>query len=175
MKKLKPRDGARCGMVVPEGTLFRGGVFTTVKTDLLRDLNLHMVVSLPPGTFAPYSDVKTGLLFFGATRTYERDPLLRVGRFRKVSRSSAKGARSPTSTLPKCARSGNAGMLIVVAKGRSPSRQLIPGSRTAETLAARGYDLSAKNPNAPESEKTPASGGTDSDLVGAQPRATRDS
>ena len=22
MKKLKPRDGARCGMVVPEGTLF---------------------------------------------------------------------------------------------------------------------------------------------------------
>jgi type I restriction enzyme M protein len=64
MKKLKARDGARCGMVVPEGTLFRGGAFATVKQELLTDFNLFMVVSLSPGTFAPYSDVKTGLLFF---------------------------------------------------------------------------------------------------------------
>ena len=64
MKKLKPRDGARCGMVVPEGTLFRGGAFATVKRDLLERFDLHTVVSLPPGTFAPYSDVKTALIFF---------------------------------------------------------------------------------------------------------------
>ena len=64
MKKLKPRDGARCGMVVPEGTLFRGGAFATVKKDLLERFDLHTVVSLPPGTFAPYSDVKTALIFF---------------------------------------------------------------------------------------------------------------
>jgi type I restriction enzyme M protein len=64
MKKLKPRDGARCGMVMPEGTLFRRGTFATVKQTLLDDFNLHTVVSLPPGTFAPYSDVKTALLFF---------------------------------------------------------------------------------------------------------------
>jgi type I restriction enzyme M protein len=31
MKKLHRRDGARCGMVVPEGTLFRGGAFANVK------------------------------------------------------------------------------------------------------------------------------------------------
>ena len=31
---------------------------------MLRDFNLHTVISLPPGTFAPYSDVKTALLFF---------------------------------------------------------------------------------------------------------------
>ena len=35
MKKLKPRDGARCGMVMPEGTLFHGGAFAVVKKDLL--------------------------------------------------------------------------------------------------------------------------------------------
>lgn len=63
MKKLKARDGARCGMVVPEGTLFRGGAFASVKKTLLEDFDLFMVVSLPPGTFAPYSDVKAGLLF----------------------------------------------------------------------------------------------------------------
>lgn len=64
MRKLKPRDGARCGMVVPEGTLFRGGAFADVKRDLLEQFALHTIVSLPPGTFAPYSDVKTALLFF---------------------------------------------------------------------------------------------------------------
>ena len=64
MKKLKARDGARCGMVVPEGTLFRSGAFASVKKTLIEDFDLFMVVSLPPGTFAPYSDVKTGLLFF---------------------------------------------------------------------------------------------------------------
>jgi len=64
MKKLKPKPGARCGIVVPEGTLFRGGAFATVKKELLDDFNLFMVVSLPPGTFAPYSDVKAALLFF---------------------------------------------------------------------------------------------------------------
>jgi type I restriction enzyme M protein len=71
MKKLKPRDGARCGMVVPEGTLFRSGAFADVKRDLLEQFDLHTIVSLPPGTFAPYSDVKTALLFFdrpGPTR-----------------------------------------------------------------------------------------------------------
>ena len=51
-------------MVVPEGTLFRGGAFAEVKKDLLEQFHLYAVVSLPPGTFAPYSDVKTALLFF---------------------------------------------------------------------------------------------------------------
>jgi len=64
IKKLKKTPNARCAMVVPEGTLFRGGAFATVKKDLLEQFHLFAVVSLPPGTFAPYSDVKTALLFF---------------------------------------------------------------------------------------------------------------
>lgn len=64
IKKLKRAPNARCAMVVPEGTLFRGGAFAEVKKDLLEQFHLFAVVSLPPGTFAPYSDVKTALLFF---------------------------------------------------------------------------------------------------------------
>lgn len=64
IKKLKKTPNARCAMVVPEGTLFRGGAFAQVKKDLLEQFHLFAVVSLPPGTFAPYSDVKTALLFF---------------------------------------------------------------------------------------------------------------
>jgi|Deesub1362A_J573_1020465.scaffolds.fasta_scaffold09631_3 type I restriction enzyme M protein len=63
MKELKPRDGARCGMVMPEGTLFRGGAFADVKRALLEEFNLHTIVS-PPGTFAPYSDMKTAPISF---------------------------------------------------------------------------------------------------------------
>ena len=51
-------------MVMPEGVLFRGGAFATVKKDLLEQFNLHTIVSLPPGAFAPYADVKTVLMFF---------------------------------------------------------------------------------------------------------------
>lgn len=64
LKKLKKTANARAAMVVPEGTLFRGGAFAEVKKDLLEQFHLFAVVSLPPGTFAPYSDVKTALLFF---------------------------------------------------------------------------------------------------------------
>jgi len=64
IKKLKKTPNARAAVVVPEGTLFRGGAFAEVKKDLLEQFHLYMVVSLPPGAFAPYSDVKTALLFF---------------------------------------------------------------------------------------------------------------
>lgn len=64
LKKLKQTPNARCAMVVPEGTLFRGGAFADVKKDLLEQFHLFAVVSLPPGTFSPYADVKTALLFF---------------------------------------------------------------------------------------------------------------
>ena len=77
MKKLKVRDGARCGMVVPEGTLFRGGAFASVKKELLEQFNLHTVVSLPPGTFAPYSDVKTALIFLKGPVQQKRSGITR--------------------------------------------------------------------------------------------------
>ena len=64
LKKLKHTPNARAAIVVPEGTLFRSGAFAEVKRILLQDFHLFAVVSLPPGAFAPYSDVKTALLFF---------------------------------------------------------------------------------------------------------------
>ena len=64
VKKLKQTANARAAVVVPEGTLFRDGAFAEVKRMLLDDFHLFAVISLPPGAFAPYSDVKTALLFF---------------------------------------------------------------------------------------------------------------
>ena len=68
MRKLKRstagKKGGRCGMVVPNGTLFGDKVSAKIKEDLLRDFNLHTIVRLPKGVFAPYADIETNLLFF---------------------------------------------------------------------------------------------------------------
>ncbi len=62
MKILKP--GGRAGLVLPDGTLFGEGVKTRIKEALLRDCNLHTIVRLPNGVFAPYTGIRTNLLFF---------------------------------------------------------------------------------------------------------------
>jgi type I restriction enzyme M protein len=62
MHLLKP--GGRCGMVLPDGTLFGEGVKTRIKEKLLNDCNLHTIVRLPKGVFNPYTGIKTNLLFF---------------------------------------------------------------------------------------------------------------
>ncbi len=58
------KDGGRCGMVLPDGTLFGEGVKTRIKEKLLKECNLHTIVRLPNGVFNPYTSIKTNLLFF---------------------------------------------------------------------------------------------------------------
>ncbi len=65
MRSLKP--GGRCGVVVPNGTLFGDGVSARIKENLLRNFNLHTIVRLPNGVFAPYASIPTNLLFFDRT------------------------------------------------------------------------------------------------------------
>jgi type I restriction-modification system DNA methylase subunit len=49
---------------LPDGTLFGEGVKTRIKEQLLAECNLHTIVRLPNGVFAPYTGIKTNLLFF---------------------------------------------------------------------------------------------------------------
>jgi len=58
------KDGGRAGMVLPDGTLFGEGVKTKIKEKLLEECNLHTIVRLPNGVFAPYTGITTNLLFF---------------------------------------------------------------------------------------------------------------
>jgi len=59
--------GGRCGVVVPNGVLFSGGVGAKIKERLLAECNLHTVVRLPQGVFAPYTSIPTNILFFEKT------------------------------------------------------------------------------------------------------------
>ncbi len=65
MRKLRrqPKPG-RAAVVVPNGMLFGDGVSARIKEELLRDFNLHTIVRLPNGVFAPYTSIPTNLLFF---------------------------------------------------------------------------------------------------------------
>ena len=58
------KDGGRCGLVLPDGFLFGEGVATRIKESLLEKTDLHTIVRLPNGVFAPYTGIKTNLLFF---------------------------------------------------------------------------------------------------------------
>ncbi|MBD3276615.1 MAG: N-6 DNA methylase [Candidatus Marinimicrobia bacterium] len=62
MRLLK--EGGRGALVLPDGFLFGEGVKTRIKEKLLNDNNLHTIVRLPKGVFAPYTGINTNLLFF---------------------------------------------------------------------------------------------------------------
>ena len=155
MRKLKLRDGARCGMVVPEGTLFRGGAFAKVKEALLSEFNLHTVVSLPQGTFSPYSDVKTALIFFerpGPTKEVWYYELPLPEGLKKFS----KGSPIQDEHFNEARKLWQA--WDAYRKGKGP-REACLSERSwivsVEEIKERGYDLSARNPNRTETETLP--------------------
>lgn len=80
MRRLKRGGLGRAGVVVPHGILFGDGIAARIKADLLEQFNLHTVVRLPDGAFAPYTEIPTNIIFFdtsGPTREiwYWEQPL----------------------------------------------------------------------------------------------------
>lgn len=136
MKKLKT-DG-RCGIVVPEGVLFRGDAFAQVKKELLENFDLHTIVSLPAGVFANVTSSgqgpKTNLLFFNKTRPtkeiwYYEHTLPEGKKYTKINLVS-------DEDLQDC---------FEKQKNRSVSEK--SWFVKVEEVVKKGYDLTAKNPN----------------------------
>jgi type I restriction enzyme M protein len=63
IKKLLKENG-RAAVVLPDGFMFGDGVKGKLKEMLLRECNLHTIIRMPKGVFAPYTTIKTNLLFF---------------------------------------------------------------------------------------------------------------
>lgn len=62
------KQNGRCGVILPDGFLFgtdNGKV--AIKKKLLEECNLHTIVRLPSGVFAPYTSISTNILFFDKT------------------------------------------------------------------------------------------------------------
>ena len=58
------RDGGRAALVLPDGALSGEGMKARLKEELLEECDLHTIVRLPKGVFAPHAGIKTNLLFF---------------------------------------------------------------------------------------------------------------
>jgi type I restriction enzyme M protein len=65
LTKLKP--GGRCAIVLPNGVLFGDGAGAAIKERLMKECDLHTIVRLPQGVFAPYTQIPANLLFFDKT------------------------------------------------------------------------------------------------------------
>ena len=70
IKKLL-KDKGRAAVVLPDGFLFGDGIKNTLKKLLLQNCKLHTVIRMPKGVFAPYTTIKTNLLFFTKCETVD--------------------------------------------------------------------------------------------------------
>lgn len=62
------RENGRCAVIIPDGFLFGtdNGKFN-IKKKLFSEFNLHTVVRMPHSVFAPYTSIRTNILFFDNT------------------------------------------------------------------------------------------------------------
>lgn len=67
------KHNGKVGVVLPDGFLFgTDAAKVAIKEKLLKDCNLHTIVRLPQGVFAPYTSITTNVLFFDKTGTTEK-------------------------------------------------------------------------------------------------------
>ena len=126
----------RAALVLPDGTLFGEGIKTRIKEKLLEECNLHTIVRLPKGVFAPYTSIKTNLLFFT-----KGEPTKNVWFY---EHPYPVGAKSYSKTKP------------LTIKEFDPEKKWW-GKRkendqawkvSIDDIKARGYNLDIKNPRA---------------------------
>jgi len=66
MESLK--KNGRCGVILPNGPLFAGGVSAKIKEKILKEFNLHTIIRLPETVFEPYTTIATNILFFDKSK-----------------------------------------------------------------------------------------------------------
>lgn len=139
IQMLKPRG--RAGIVLPDGTLFGDGVTARIKEKLLEECNLHTIVRLPNGIFAPYTDINTNLLFFT-----KGEPTKEIWYYEQPL---PEGYKKYTKTKP--VRIDDFAGLTEWWDNRSESE--LAWKVSIDTIKANNYNLDAKNPHRGEEEE----------------------
>lgn len=130
--------GGRAAVVVPEGVLFRGGPDQKVRKLLLENFDVHTILSLPAGCFLPYTGVKTNVIFFdrsldgSGTKSVWFYELTNDGFELKQTRKPTIGGQLTDFGTKQLVREVSENCWIL----------------SMEEIIARNYDLSARNPNA---------------------------
>ena len=144
------QDGGQGAIVLPDGSLFGEGVKTRLKEHLLERCNLHTIVRLPNGVFAPYTDINTNLLFFTKGEPTARGVVLRApaaGGLQEIHQDPAdphRGVRAgeslvarPAGDQPGMARAGRGHQSAQLQPGhQEPQRRGPQPRRSAQAVGA---------------------------------------
>lgn len=133
---LKP--GGRAAVVLPDGTLFGEGVKTRIKERLLTECDLHTIVRMPKGVFAPYTSIQTNVLFFTKGR-----PTTDIWYY---EHPYPPGVKSYNKTKPMRIEEFEAEKAWWVDRQESARAWKV----SIGDIKARGFNLDIKNPNTPE-------------------------
>jgi len=137
MRKLRRQNGnARASVIVPDKVLFDGGVTARIREELVKEFNLHTIIRLPVGVFAPYAKtISTNILFFdrtGPTReTWFFEHLIPDGR-----KTYTKTRPIDFEDFAPC---------LDWWKKREETEQAWLAK--VETIASKGFNLDIKNPH----------------------------
>jgi len=132
------KDGGRGAIVLPDGTLFGEGVKTRIKEKLLEECNLHTIVRLPNGVFAPYTGIKTNLLFFN-----KGQPTKEVWYY---EHPYPPGYKSYSKTKPIRIEEFESEKAWWGKREETEFAWRVP----LEDIKANGYNLDVKNPHSPD-------------------------
>lgn len=134
------RNGGRAGIVLPDGSLSSEGVKSRIRQKLLEECNLHTIVRLDNSVFKPYASVKTNLLFFT-----KGEPTKEVWYFQNPLPEGLKGY---SKTKPMQDKDFD----LLRAWWNKREENEYAWRVPIADIAARGYDLDIKHPNAVQEE-----------------------
>lgn len=147
MRKLKRKGKGRAAVIVPHGVLFGDGVAARIKSDLLERFNLHTIVRLPEGVFAPYTDIASNLLFFDTSGP--------TGDIHYWEQPAPEGRRKYSKTAPLQPTDLTDLTAWWKERGKDPRAWVVNGPALIERDAngvVRAVNLDQKNPNAKAAE-----------------------
>jgi len=132
------KKGGRCAVVLPDGTLFGEGMKTRLKEKLLTDCDLHTIVRLPKGVFAPYTSINTNILFFEKGEATEE--------VWYYEHPYPEGYKSYSKTKPMRIEEFEPEKAWWKKRKETEHAWRV----TTDQIQERGFNLDIKNPNAPE-------------------------
>ena len=127
--------GGRAAIVLPDGTLFGEGIKTRIKRMLLEQCNLHTIVRLPKGVFAPYTSINTNILFLTKGK-----PTKEIWYY---EHSYPEGVKSYNKTRPISISEFDAEKAWWGKRKESPQSWKVPIAEIVD----QNYNLDIKNPN----------------------------
>nr|WP_292183631.1 class I SAM-dependent DNA methyltransferase [Mesorhizobium sp.] len=143
MRRLKRNGKGRAAVVVPHGVLFGGGIAARIKADLIKEFNLHTVLRLPEGVFAPYTGIATNIIFFDTKHS--------AGDIWYYEQPRPEGRKNYTKTAPLTSDDLKACLDWWHAREENEQAWKVKGKDLIETDdrgRVTACDLDLKNPNA---------------------------